>query len=138
MPSWVADGSEYFITICTQMRGENQLCEPNVADAIQAGFSAYQQLGKWYVHLVVLMPDHLHAILSFARELGIAKSISAWKQYQAREIGIKWQRDFFEHRIRSTEEFFEKSAYIRENPVRAGLVASAKEWLYVWDTKDFG
>jgi REP element-mobilizing transposase RayT len=138
MPSWVADGADYFVTICTQVRGKNQLCSPDVADRIRAGFSAYQQAERWHAHLVLLMPDHLHAIISFSREPGIKKSVSAWKQYLARASGIRWQRDFFEHRLRSTEEFFEKASYIRQNPVRAGLVSSAEDWLYVWDAKDLG
>jgi putative transposase len=137
VPSWVADGADYFITICTQTRSENQLCKPGVAGMIRDGFSAYQKTGKWYVHLLLLMPDHLHAIISFSREPGIQKSISAWKQYMARQAGIKWQRDFFEHRLRSGEGFREKALYVRQNPVRAGLVSSAEEWPYVWDIKDF-
>jgi len=38
-------------------------------------------------------------------------------------MGIKWQRDFFEHRLRSDESWREKADYILANPVRKGLVA---------------
>jgi len=48
-------------------------------------------------------------------------------------LGIGWQRDFFDHRLRKNEAYLEKAAYIRMNPVRAGLVASAEDWPYVWE-----
>jgi putative transposase len=35
-----------------------------------------------------------------------------------------WQKDFFDHVLRSEEPYQEKWHYVRENPVRAGLVKS--------------
>ena len=39
-----------------------------------------------------------------------------------------WQPEFFDHLLRSRESRSEKWAYVRENPVRAGLVARAENW----------
>jgi len=50
------------------------------------------------------------------------KVVSAWKRYLARQESIQWQRDFFDHRLRSRESLNQKSEYILQNPVRAGLV----------------
>ena len=36
-----------------------------------------------------------------------------------------WQSEFFDHVIRSADSYTEKWNYVRENPVRAGLVATA-------------
>jgi len=41
-----------------------------------------------------------------------------------------WQRGFFDHVLRSDESYAEKWEYVRENPVRAGLVRIADEWPY--------
>ena len=41
-----------------------------------------------------------------------------------------WQRRFFDHVLRSDESYAEKWNYVRENPVRAGLVKSADDWPY--------
>jgi hypothetical protein len=41
-----------------------------------------------------------------------------------------WQKGFFDHLIRSDESHAEKWKYVRENPVRAGLVAKAEDWPY--------
>jgi hypothetical protein len=45
---------------------------------------------------------------------------------------VSWQRDFFEHRLRSHQHVDAKRAYLRQNPVRAGLVAHPDDWPYFW------
>jgi putative transposase len=41
-----------------------------------------------------------------------------------------WQRGFFDHLLRSEESYGQKWNYVRENPVRAGLVTRAEDWPY--------
>jgi hypothetical protein len=41
-----------------------------------------------------------------------------------------WQRDFFDHVLRSSESYSEKWKYVRDNPVRAGLVSNIDAWKY--------
>ena len=50
------------------------------------------------------------------------------KEWVSKKTSVRWQRDFFDHRIRTWESGAEKANYIRQNPVRAGLVASPDEW----------
>ena len=136
MPPWVVDGSDYFITLCAKPRGLDQLCQSSVAEFLKDSLLFYQKHGELWVHLLLLMPDHLHAILNFSPTLGMRKSIAKWKRYTAREKGIQWQRDFFDHRLRKDESFVEKAHYIRMNPVRAGLVDAPEDWPYVWTFRD--
>lgn len=82
------------------------------------------------------MPDHLHLLAAFAANPGVKATVTAWKRYTARQHGISWQRDFFEHRIRRHESAVEKVEYIRMNPVRAGLVESPNEWPWVILSED--
>lgn len=56
-----------------------------------------------------------------------------WKRYTAKTTGIVWQRDFFEHRLRSNESWELKGRYIRENPVRKGLVADSNLWPWIFE-----
>ena len=135
IPSWVADGSEYFITICAKPKGKNQLCHEDVRNAIHDAFMYYQTRGDLWLHLLVLMPDHLHSIMSFNREKGMRKSIMEFKKYSAKTMGISWQRDFFDHRLRKNESYTEKAHYIRMNPVRAGLCDDPGDWPYVWENR---
>lgn len=135
IPSWVSDRSDWFITICTQPRGENQLAHDHIFSTIKASLLFRQERGFLWVKLLLLMPDHLHAIMNFSAQYGMKKSITDWKRYTALACRIKWQRDFFDHRLRTDESYIEKANYIRMNPVRAGLVKTDEEWRYIWVNK---
>lgn len=78
------------------------------------------------------MPDHVHAVFCMPSHHEMKKTVSSWKSYTDKQTGICWQRDFFEHRLRSGESFDAKALYIRMNPVRAGLCANPEEWPHVW------
>jgi putative transposase len=132
IPSWVPDGSEYFITICAHPRGINQLCLPQPSKLIKDSLRFRQDRGDLWIHLLLLMPDHLHAVVSFSAAAGMKKTISDWKRYTCLHGGISWQRDFFEYRIRKDESFVEKASYIRMNPVRARLIDAPEKWPYAW------
>ena len=43
-------------------------------------------------------------------------------------VGKVWQEEFFDHVLRSGESYGQKWSYVRENPVRAGLVATSEAW----------
>jgi REP element-mobilizing transposase RayT len=84
------------------------------------------------MHYALLMPDHLHALASFPTDDTMAKVVTAWKKYTARTHRISWQRGFFDHRLRRDESLRDKEEYIRQNPMRAGLVGQDESWPYVW------
>ena len=137
VPAWVSQGASFFITISCQARETNQLCKDKIAEGLFETVAHRQKSGEWWVRLFLLMPDHCHALLSFAPEVIIRDSLANWKRYAARQFGIEWQRDFFDHRIRNHENLDEKAHYIRMNPVRKGLCEKPDEWRYVWSFKDF-
>ena len=119
-PPWVGPGEAFFVTICCQARGETQAAEFR------------QRTQRWFVHLLLLMPDHLHGLVSFPAAEVMKKVVANFKGIVAKRAGIVWQRDFFDHRLRSAASFEEKAHYIRMNPVRQGLVAMPELWPYVW------
>ena len=84
---------------------------------------------------MLLMPDHVHFLVSFSKTESMRAVIDAWKHYLAKQHGTHWQRDFFDHRLRKEESYEEKARYIRLNPVRAGLVKSPEEWPYFWEPR---
>ncbi len=100
-PPWVPDNAVFFITINCQKRGLNQLTIPETAQGLLNTFRFYQDQGKWHVSLCLLMPDHLHALISFNNDngLGMANLIKTWKRYTSRTYRLDWQRDYFDHRI---------------------------------------
>ena len=80
---------------------------------------------------MIVMPDHLHMIASFPGEPGMSRTISAWKTILAKRHGVRWQSNYFDHRLRSDDEFVEKAHYIRMNPVRACLCIAMEDWQWV-------
>lgn len=94
------------------------------------------ELDGWWVGRYLIMSDHVHF---FAMPARVAKLRSdwqkTWKSISARRIGKAmgveppiWQVDTFDHILRSAESYAEKWNYVRENPVRAALVAKSDDW----------
>ncbi|MCC6415789.1 MAG: transposase [Opitutaceae bacterium] len=132
IPEWVQSGAVYFLTICCKVRGNNALCSAESANVIFEATGFRHKANKWYVHLLLLMPDHLHALVSFPRVESMRKVVYGFKEMTAKRSSVTWQRDFFEHRLRSDESFDEKAHYIRMNPVRKGLAEAPEKWPWVW------
>jgi len=126
-------GATYFITICCRDKNANQLCWSRISTAIFKTAKLYDQQTIWYLELMLLMPDHLHALIAIDGDSSLSKIIGDFKRATSRFAGIQWQRNFFDHRLRHDESFEEKAAYIRNNPVRAGLAVNQDRWPYVLD-----
>lgn len=135
VPPWVGDCAVYFITICCEKRGVNRLNNDQVASAIFESVEFRQTRGDWFVRLMLLMPDHLHALISFPHDRDMKAVLSGWKSITAKTAQVHWQRDFFDHRLRSGDSNQEKASYIRHNPVRKGLVMSPADWKFIWEPK---
>lgn len=131
-PSWVKSDAVFFLTICCRERGPNQLCTATAAARLFAAVAIRQRTGRWHVHLLLLMPDHLHALASFPREVEMRAAVASFKGFTAKRAGIRWQRDFFDHRLRSDDSYEDKAHYVRMNPVRKGLVERREDCPDVW------
>ena len=136
IPQWVAEGSWFFITIKCVPPGKNQLCQADIGDGVLAAMAYNHEKLAWHCRLCLLMPDHLHAIIAFPREPGMKTTIANWKKFMAIKFGVKWQRDFFDHRLRDYHELDEKSGYILMNPVRKGLCERVEDWIWVYRSTD--
>jgi REP element-mobilizing transposase RayT len=120
-----------FITICCKKRGANQLCYPEVASLLFQATQFYQRQQRWFVPVLLLMPDHVHFLASFSIDVKMTNVVASWKRFTSKHAKINWQRDFFDHRLRGGEGWREKSDYILQNPVRAGLIEKYEDWPYV-------
>ena len=125
-------GAIYFITICCHRHGFNQLCNAQTATVLVNTSHIYHERGRWNLDLLLLMPDHLHALVGVDGQTSLAQLIRDYKRITAKIAGVKWQRNFFDHRLRHDESLAEKFAYIRQNPVRAGLIRSEHDCPYTF------
>jgi len=91
--------------------------------------------GKFTVHDFVVMPNHVHILLTIPGDLTIEKAMQLIKggfSFRAtKEIGFKgeiWQRGFSDVRVVDERSFQQHREYIESNSVRAGLASSAEEY----------
>lgn len=131
---WI-DWPIYFITTCTSRR-RSILASEEIAKILIGEWRAARERHGWAIGRFVIMPNHVHF---FCRAELDAKTLptmmQAWKQWTSkrmvRELKFKgnvWQGEFFDHVLRSSESYSQKWDYVRENPVRAGIVAVADDW----------
>jgi REP element-mobilizing transposase RayT len=102
-----------------------------LAESIMESAKFYDRRRRWHITVFMLMPDHIHALLSFQRDDAMSRVIGDWKHYHRHQYGIVWQEGYFDHRLRDDERGEQLSAkinYIRQNPVAAGLCAKAEDW----------
>ncbi|MEP6604170.1 MAG: transposase [Spartobacteria bacterium] len=80
----------------------------------------------------VIMPDHVHLFVRGGLDFVLSKWVAGAKRAISVTFGTSrlWQPGFFDHILRSDESYGEKWNYVRDNPVRAGLVKDADEWAY--------
>jgi len=98
---------------------------------------SYMCARKFKVHDFVVMPNHVHVLLSVGPELSIEKAVQMIKgnfSYRAKkELGYPleiWQKGFSEVQITTEASFIHHQEYIDDNPVKAGFARSAEEYPY--------
>jgi REP element-mobilizing transposase RayT len=120
----------YFVTICVTDRKQVLANER----AFKAFKVAVGRLRDWTVLAAVLMPDHLHVIVSPRedRDAKLGNFSGALKRWLREELDAPWhwQPGCFDRLLRSDESLHDKWLYVQENPVRAGLVKNSKDWPY--------
>jgi putative transposase len=139
IPVWLPDKQSviYFVTICVADR------KPVLAN--DGAFNAFKIAKDWTVLAAVLMPDHLHVIVTPTedREARIGDFSAALKRWVREEIvkhgkrsacpttaHWQWQPGCFDRLLRSDESLQDKWLHVEENPVRAGLVHRFEDWTY--------
>ncbi|MBS1517916.1 MAG: transposase [Bacteroidetes bacterium] len=90
--------------------------------------------------IYLFMPDHLHLILEGVSEnSNVIKAINLFKQksgfwFAQNMCSSKWQKDYYDHIIRSNENLKSHIYKILNNPVRAGLTKHWKDYEYKGST----
>jgi putative transposase len=119
----------YFLTFCVTKR-QKVLANDEAFAALK---EAIDRLTSWKIIAAVLMPDHVHLLLGpVEREAAVGNASGAIKRFVRQQLSApwQWQPGSFDRLLRSDESAEEKWQYIRENPVRAGLVEKWQDWPY--------
>jgi len=133
---FVSGAPIYYLTVCVHKR-RPLLTRPAAADVLVEQWHRARELHQWVVGRYVVMPDHVHFFASPAGDE--AKPLSGFMNYWKRSTalylrricsGFSWQKEFFDHLLRSADSYEQKWLYVRENPVRKGLATCADDWPY--------
>jgi putative transposase len=136
-------GGTYFFTITLEDRNSAILVE-QVA-ALRMAFRVTRRERPFNVDAIVILPDHLHAILTLPD--GDPDFSGRWRRIKGHfsthllKVGVMcarhpngelalWQRRFWEHTIRDEDDFARHVDYIHFNPVKHGLVTRVCDWPY--------
>ncbi len=91
--------------------------------------------GRFTIHDFVVMPNHVHILLTIPGDLSIEKAMQFIKggfSYRAnKELGFRgevWQRGFSDVRVVDERSFEKHRAYIDNNPVASGLAIAAQDY----------
>jgi putative transposase len=90
---------------------------------------------EFELHDFVVMPDHIHLLISVNGDMTIEKAMQLIKgrfSYRLKKefgyLGEVWQRGFSEVSVYDDEAFNAYRHYIAQNPVKAGLVNSSEDY----------
>jgi len=131
-----ASGTSYFITTkCWQCCAVFQVSEN--ADILIDALFHYRDLHAYFLHEFVVMPDHLHLLLTPSSTTSLEKVmqfIKGGSSHQIRKAHNQkmqiWQVGFHDWTIRDANDWQIKVEYIHTNPVRAKLVQRPEDWPY--------
>jgi putative transposase len=138
-------GEFHFVTFSTYQR--RQFLAPErtrsiVVEVLQTSLETHRA----FCHGFVVMPNHVHAILSLAPDATIASFLLSWKKtssyrikrFYAQELTKYhercpedcpvWQAKFYDFNLESDKKFIEKLEYMHTNPVAAGLALTLLDW----------
>lgn len=112
------------------------LKQPELAAIVEDALVFFQgeryALSAW-----VVMPNHVHAVVTPFDERTLSEILQSWKSFTAHEINRKlgrrgrlWQKESFDHLVRNAEGFERFVDYTERNPVAAGLVDRPADWQF--------
>jgi REP element-mobilizing transposase RayT len=119
----------YFVTFNTNHRKKLLAIarvHTHFIDFARAGEQRAIAVGRY-----VIMPDHIHLFARGSYDFLLTQWIRLLKRNLSKAISAPpphWQKGFFDHLIRHSESYGEKWGYVRQNPVRAGLVEDSEDW----------
>lgn len=126
----------FFVTTKTSM-GQALLQSERNATLLIDVLRYYVAAGKFQIHDFVVMPDHVHLLITVRGDTTIEKAMQFVKggfSYRLRKecgyLGEVWQRGFSEMRADDPQSFLRHRQYIAQNPVKAGLVDSPEKFPY--------
>lgn len=114
--------------------GATWLAEPSVAKVVAEAI-CYLAGKKYELHAWVVMPNHVHMLITPIENsaiAAIAHSLKSFTAHRANRLlgrtGAFWQREYYDRAIRNGDHLRAEWEYVEANPLKAGLCARIEEW----------
>lgn len=121
---------------CSRSADGITLTNPEIAKIISGSIDWIEQNTGWRIPSYVIMPTHIHCLMNGEKaDRSLSKVLHLLKGYTGKKAneflkreGAFWSPESFDHWCRSSGKEESAKRYIRNNPVKAGLVKSTDEW----------
>ena len=140
------DGYSYYITIVTHRR--HPILIDNIA-LLRESFAQSKKKFEYSIEAIVVLPEHIHMVITPENATEYPKIIGAIKAYFSRHYNVQdnealeqsysrnkkrykaiWQKKYYEHTIRDEKDWYETMQYMQCNPIKHGLVENIEDWEY--------
>jgi REP element-mobilizing transposase RayT len=123
-------------TYLNQGIGPLWLSDPRIGSLVESALLFFDG-ARYRLHAWVVMPNHVHVVITPFVDVSMSQIVSSWKSYtatRANELlgnrGTFWQPDYFDRFIRDERHFLAAVSYVENNPVVAGLCSSPSGWRF--------
>jgi putative transposase len=131
----VRQAGVYFVTTDTWQR-RALFAKPDVARIVLEQILSCRDRGFYKLHAFVVMPEHLHVLLTPAEATTVEKAMQMIKGGSAHRLGLErphkfpiWHAGFHDRWMRDADEYRSSKRYIEQNPVDAKLVERPEDYI---------
>lgn len=97
-----------------------------------------EQVRQWYdfyIYGYVVMPEHIHLLVSEPREKPLSLALQMLKHLVSRELphpgeGGFWESRYYDFNVFTQRKWTEKLRYLHRNPVIRRLVEKPEDWCW--------
>jgi len=124
-------GHFHFVTFSCFHR-QPFLATPSSRDLFERSLETMRVRYDFVVAGYVLMPEHVHLLLSEPKKAALSKALQALKLSVAVQSTQRpfWQARYYDFNVFASDKRVEKLRYMHRNPVKRGLVSEPAEWAW--------
>jgi len=126
----------YFIT-ANAWEGTAVFQAERMATLFLATIFGYRDQRKFQLHEFVVMPNHVHLILTRGPAITLERCMQfikgGFSHRAGKALGLRneiWQRGYVDHRVRDVSDYAQHRIYIHQNPVSAHLAETPEQYPY--------
>jgi REP element-mobilizing transposase RayT len=127
-------GTAYFLTL-SEARRRQGLPAPAITETLYRILDELHGSGDFCVVAATVMPDHIHMLGTLGFRLSLPRIVGKIKARTGGALekqGLKWQENFYEHRLRPEDELESYVLYAFLNPYRAKIISPEQSWPCWW------